>query len=529
MEHILFTIFLCIWISGCETSKDSLTKQKIESKLTSYRYFESKPPPKALTPRLKTTPSYPPPFYKKVSLAINETIPLKNVFFTLSQQAHIDIQLPTTIDKSVLFTASNQPFIGVIESLCELANLRFRLIHNGLRIEEDTPYPINYSVQFLNFIRTSDNHISVATDVFSSKSDASSTFDNGSNSRVVAKGESNFWQEVRNNLATLLDEGSFAIHQQGGIISVKGTKRQHDSVAQYLESLRTSTTAQVLIEAKVIEVHLKDEFKSGINWQKIMGSGVHVNFPLGDVIQRSSFLAPTSGQGDLFTLGYRLENFSAFLKIIEEFGSCKILSSPRLTVMNNQIAILKAAQNQVYFRLHYDKQFYVPAHRENISVTSDIQTVPIGWVLTVQPSIDADSQSVIIALRPTISRLSHSVADPAVDIALSNSNMSSSFAPKPSLVPVMEVREIESVLRLQSGETAVLGGLMETRSSQSKAQLPWLGDLTLIGPLFQAQTNCDEVIELVILLKATILDTSYTTRIPANERFLNPDDNVPPL
>lgn len=526
MGYVLFLLFL--WISGCENRKEPFTKQQFKDQLIQQYSPPSLPPvplkPPAPPPR---PPSYPRQFYQKVSIAINESIPLKNAFFTLSQQAKVGIQLPANIPQSVLFTAYDQPFIHVIQSLCDLANLRFRLIGRDLRIEEDTPYPVNYSVQFLNFVRTSDNHISVATDVFS-QTQESSSLDNGSKSRVIAKGESNFWQEVKGNLATLLGTGTFAIHQQGGIISVLGTAKQHLAVAKYLEQLRQSTMTQVLIEAKVIEVHLKDEFKSGINWHKVMDGAFQFHAPLADTALRSAFLAPPSGQGEGFTIGYQWGNFTTLLKLIEEFGVCKILSSPRLTVMNNQVAILKAAQNQVYFRLHYDKQFYVHAHRENVSVTSDIQTVPVGWVLTVQPSIDPATQSIIIALRPTISRLSHSVADPAVDIALHNGNMNTSFTPKPSLIPVMEVREIESVLQLRSGETAVLGGLMEKRSSQNKSQLPWLADLAVIGPLFSSQATFDEVIELVILLKATILPSPHTSITPADEQlFLQEPDTRP--
>ncbi len=502
MGLFYYIIFLCLILSNCHPPPP--LKTKISSQLNSSSWTT---PPVVQEKKLvrPKNPSYPSKFYRKVSIAIGENIPLKDALFKLAQEIDIDIQMSTLSDKNLIFTAQDQPFIHVIEALCDLAHWRFQLNHGGLRIEEDTPYPKHYTIPFLNFVRTSDHQISVDTDVFSHNADTRKAGDNGSNSHVTVKGESNFWSEIKSNLTNLLGAESFTVHQQGGIIIVNGTAKQHAQVEEYLNSLRKASQAQVLIEAKVIEVHLKDEFKSGINWQKLMDGAWQLTLPFGDFAQRATFLPPHGGQGELLTVGYHTGSFSSLLKLLEEFGVCKILSSPRLTVMNNQVAILKAAQNQVYFRLHYDKQFYVNTNRENVTVTSDIQTVPVGWVLTVQPSIDPATGSILIALRPTISRLSHSVSDPAVDLAF-HTHASTGQPLKPSLVPVMEVREIESVLRLQSGETAVLGGLMETRSSQNKSQVPYLGDLALIGPLFQAQAHWDEVIELVILLKATILD-----------------------
>lgn len=214
----------------------------------------------------------------------------------------------------------------------------------------------------------------------------------------------------------------------------------------------------------------------------------------------------SSTQTDVLTLGLRGKSFSGLLKAIEEFGVSRTLSSPRLTVLNNQTAILKVAQNQVYFRLNYDKQLNLSVDRESINVSSDIQTVPIGLVMAVHPSIDPYTGDIILSLRPTISRLTHSISDPAVEIAFANARSPSSVRPKPSLVPVVEVREIDSVLRLHSGEIAVLGGLMEARASNGTTKLPIAGDLPIVGQLFSAAADGDEVIELVILLRASIID-----------------------
>jgi general secretion pathway protein D len=133
--------------------------------------------------------------------------------------------------------------------------------------------------------------------------------------------------------------------------------------------------------------------------------------------------------------------------------------------------------------------------------------------MLVQPSIDPETGEIILFLRPSISRLTQSVADPAIDIAYNASiNVDSNKlkSPTPSLIPVVEVREIDSVLRLHNKEMAILGGLMEVRSSEHKQGLPGLDEVPLLRDLTGSLTEGDTIVELVIVLKATIMDNSAT-------------------
>ncbi|MBM3632896.1 MAG: hypothetical protein FJX03_04215 [Alphaproteobacteria bacterium] len=468
----------------------------------------------------KLSSPLPPIFKKIVSVIISEEVPLKDAFIELAQQTKIDLQLDSKVSERIIFSANKRPFIDIINDICTLTGLRYQISGQSIRVEVDTPYAVNYPLSFLNLARTAENRISIATDVFSSIKDNKSSADNGSNTAINGKVNNDFWAELDANLKIILTTPSqtksddndsirprYSLHRQGGLVAVYGTSRHHKLVTEYIDTLRQVVSSQVLIETKVIEVNLKNEFKSGINWQKLIGGAFHADIGLGDLAQRSRFLDPSSAQTTMFSIGLHGKTFSSLLKAIEEFGASRTLSSPRLTVMNNQTAILKVAQNQVYFRLNYDKQLNLSANRESINVSSDIQTVPIGLVMSVQPSIDQNTGHIILSLRPTISRLTHSVSDPAVEIALANAKSHTPGQLKPSLIPVVEVREIDSVLRLQSGEIAVLGGLMETRMTNGTAKVPIVGDLPFIGPLFTATADGNEVIELVILLRASIMES----------------------
>ena len=520
--RLLFCFLGGVNLLSCRTPSDSdpniLNRSHI--KLLKTTPESIRPPPRTFSKKKKPTlPVIPAIMKKRVSVTLTDEIPLKDALIELARQAEIDLQLDSKISERVVFSANKRPFIEVIKDICDLVNLRYRVIGNSIRVEVDSPYPVNYSVQFLNLARTAENRISIGTDVFSSLKDSKSSADNGSNSAIVGKGNNDFWTELDGNLKIILASDSsgkggdaklptYSLHRQGGLVSVYGTARQHQLVVDYLKSLREMVSSQVLIEAKVIEVSLKDQYKSGINWQKLVGGAFRLDMGLGDLAQRGRFLDPTSAQTDMLSIGLQKKTFSGLLKEIEEFGASRTLSSPRLTVMNNQTAILKVAQNQVYFRLNYDKQLNLAVNRESINVSSDIQTVPIGLVMSVQPSIDQETGDIVLSLRPTISRLTHSVSDPAVDIAFANAKSYSTVQPKPSLIPVVEVREIDSILRLQSGEIAVLGGLMEARTTSGTAKLPFVGDLPMVGPLFGATAEGDEVVELVILLRASIMDNA---------------------
>ncbi len=468
----------------------------------------------------------PPALLQLVSISISESQSLKPVFIELARQTGIDLQLDPAINNKIVFTAKNKPFIHVIESMCDLAGLRYKINNQALRIEIDSPYTANYNVQFLNLSRTSQNRISIATDVFSNVSNtnaAKAPIDNGSNSSVSVTGANDFWNELENNLKIILEYGSspptqgaatplanYSLHRQAGVVSILGTSKHHKAVNAYLEMLRKAACSQVLIEAKIIEVNLKDEFRSGINWQKVGNhSDWQFNGKFGDFSRNSHFLDPNSAQTDMISMGAGGKTFSAILQALQEFGASRTLSSPRLTVMNNQTAILKVARNQVYFRLNYDKQYNTSVQRESIAVSSDIQTVPIGLVMSVQPSIDLSTGEIILFLRPTISRLCQSVKDPAIDIAYNANASENSRTPAqitPSLIPVVEVREIDSILRIKNEEIAILGGLMEIRSIQDSSKLPVLGDMPILKEFLSSYTEGDQVVELVILLRAKILE-----------------------
>ncbi len=556
MYRFFIMLSLTIPLIGCrELSNRVEINPKMTSAdlktLTEAPSTDEEPQTRETPPPIDTKPTYPKNFYQRVSLSLTENIPIKPFLSELARKVAVDLQLDPSIQSQMFFQATDRPFIEIIQDLCDLTGLRYSVKNMAIRIERDVPYTENYNIQFLNLTRNSQNRISVATDVFAHNGGAATTqgaADNGSNSSVNVETKNDFWAELEGNLRILLEhdmtesnpssssktpptrptsshkKATYSVHKQGGLITIFATEKIHRRVQNYLNKLKISASSQVLIEAKIIEVTLKEEYRSGINWQKLgKRNDLRLdNAKFGDAAIKSAFLDPSQAHQNMFSFGASGTTFSAIMNALQEFGHSRTLSSPRLTVMNNQVAILKVAQNQVYFRMNYDKQYSQNVQRENVSISSDIQTVPIGLVMSVQPSIDPETGDIILFLRPTISRLSKSVSDPAVDIAY-NANLSTSGENTkltPSMVPVVEVREIDSVIRLKNTEIGVMGGLMEIRSYQYTNKIPGIGDIPVVNNLFQGTADGDSVVELVIVIKATI-NKGAPTPNAVDQRLMN--------
>lgn len=297
-------------------------------------------------------------------------------------------------------------------------------------------------------------------------------------------------------------EPAFSINRQAGMVSVYANERMHEKVSAYLDDLEKSVTSQVLIEAKILEVTLLDEFSTGINWDADVFSG---NFDIGFRDAATSgvgFAAPTLSGGAAANeafISYTSGDISAIVDAISRFGTVKALASPRVTVLNNQPAALNVAQNTVYFELDVNVTDATRDSARSVDVDSEIRNVPEGVLVNVLPTINLDNNSITMQVRPTITRITDFIPDPGVALAGVTGVVSN--------VPQINVQEIDSVLRMNSGEVAVLGGLLEDRNDSSQEAIPVLGELPVFGSLFRTQGDSVSKTELVIFIKSTILES----------------------
>jgi len=314
----------------------------------------------------------------------------------------------------------------------------------------------------------------------------------------------------------------YVVNRQASTMTVSGTSKQHEMIGKFLAKIVENTSSQVLIEAKVVEVDLSDAYQSGINWANF--GGVSFNFA-GDLSK--SITSTTSNdipslsimKNDILKKGVDL---SAAVKLLSEFGTTRALSSPRLNAVNNQQAVLSFAENIKYFNVKLtttdavkDAQGVVTTPPK-VDITSTPMEQPIGIVLNLQPSINSETQEVTLSVRPTITRLVKFVADPGYEVAKAtaiamlgaNSTPGLALASTHSDNPQVETKELDSIVKIKSGQTLVIGGLLEDKIINNDAGVPYASEVPLFGNLFKAVDKRNSKKELVIFIRATIVGSN---------------------
>ena len=502
-----------------------------------------------------------------VSVSVNQTVPLKDVLYELATQAEYDLELDPNIRGSIIFTARNKPFDLVVERICEMSGLRYKFEDGFLRVEIDKPYIKNYKLDYLSFIRSNDGNVSTAVSVVSGEG-----AETGSSYTASSQSTSDFWGELELNLEQILngvstgglktkrdpkisvaeqnpnveavapqqdgsgvtvappevvlnveslpvddeDIGSsddldgngtaYSLNKQAGVISILGSERAHKNVESYLKDIRRSITSQVLVEAKIFEVSLKDEFKTGIEWQTLTqnGSGVirflNATTPtLGSILPPNGNVATTNN----FGIGYVGSDVGAFIDAISGFGTVRALASPRLTVMNNQSAVLNVATNRVFFEIDLNRETDDDTGDVTLEIDSDIKSVPEGVLINVQPSINLEDRTISMFVRPTVTNIVGTISDPSVAFIGGGLVLSE--------IPEVNVQEIDTVVKVNSGQPIVMGGLLQDRVVDTQESVPVIGEVPVFGNLFRKKDDLIEKTELVIFLKATIINSGDDT------------------
>jgi MSHA biogenesis protein MshL len=240
---------------------------------------------------------------------------------------------------------------------------------------------------------------------------------------------------------------------------------------------------------------------------------------LSAVTQTPAGTLPAAISGSLFVLGYRNSpsnpvSFAAAIKLLDSYGNVKVLSSPKLSVMNNQTALLKVVNNIVFFNVKADTTTSNGVAQTNVTTTP--QSVSVGLVMSVTPQI-SESESVVLNVRPMISRVTSYKSDPNPNIPTGLSN----------LVPEIETREMESVMRIGNGDIAVLGGLMQDSINYKDDGIPGLSKIPGLGSLFSYKNETNAKTELVIFLRPIVVREaslegdyrSFESSLP-NSRYL---------
>ncbi len=289
------------------------------------------------------------------------------------------------------------------------------------------------------------------------------------------------------------------VNPVAGTITVNGTEKQHQLVSDYLTKVERGAQRQVLIEATIVEVNLSDNYQGGIDWSRLPVSG---GLSFSQQLLRGFGTGLSQLGANFFQMGYTnpnsdVGNFNATVKLLQEFGNTRVLSSPKLMVLNNQTALLKAVDNLVYFEIQ--AQSNTTQGVASTTFNSTAKTVALGVVMGVTPQVNDDGR-VLLTVRPTISRFLRFRNDP--NPSLCDANRTNCVA---NPVPEIQVREMESVLQIGNGQTVILGGLMQDNVQRNREQLPGADKVGDLGELFRFRDERVSKSELVIFLRPTVV------------------------
>jgi MSHA biogenesis protein MshL len=327
--------------------------------------------------------------------------------------------------------------------------------------------------------------------------------------------DTDFWKDLQRTIQTIVGDGPgrrVIVNPQTNLIVVRASPSELRTVEDFLGETAMAVSRQVVLEAKILEVSLSDRYQTGVNWSQLTSVG-GTNITLGQTGGGSIFngggvsgnagvslgnLSPGGGGfnpdpgtgvsafGGVFTLAAQSGNFNAFLEALQGQGQVQVLSSPRVSTVNNQKAVIKVGADE----------FFVTGISVVAGTTGAAQTAyqyqPFfsGIALDVTPQI-ADNGEIILHIHPAITEVT------------------SQDKPTPSgnAAPFARssVQESDNIVRAKSGHVVVIAGLMKEGTTDDNAAVPLLGDIPIAGNLFKHKRIVRVKKELVILLKPTVV------------------------
>ena len=520
-------------------------------------------------------------------------VPAQEILFALARDAKINLDIHPGIQGSVTLNALNQTLPQILTRIAKQVDMRYELENGNLIVMPDTPYLHSYRIDYVNMTRDAESAINNAMQVSNTGGSGTTGATGGSTSSIAIKNTSKnrFWETLVQNIKDILHEtdkilpdgssetvteqsggtdrivtekkitakksgnettptqvtiqeddskivtrrstfreaASVIANPENGIITVRATGKQHERIQEFIDQVMNNARRQVMIEATIVEVRLNDQYKQGINWSALIKAGGK-QFK---VVQSNVAGLPTNVGNGVFGI---ITNPAAAavaqqVSLLESFGDVRVLSSPKLSVLNNQTAMMRVVDNLVYFTVKADTVATQNAAAITTYTTTP-NTIPVGFTMSVTPQI-SENDVVLLNLKPSISRVIRYVPDPNPNLGVNNQG-----------IPETQTREMESVMRVENNQIAVMGGLMQDSINNLTDAIPGVSRIPLAGELFKQRNDTSTKTELVIFLRPVVIkdasiegdfrayrnmlpDQNFFKRVPGQESFGGPTSGKP--
>ena len=428
-----------------------------------------------------------------------EKTPLPAALRALGRTGQTLIQAEAGITGEVTIDFAGGTVRAALSALIEPAGLFFEATASGIVVRQRQT--VLYAIDYPQLTRSGSGSASITLGGATGGSGGNSRGIQNGGSQNLASGnaasdatqvsisqenQNTFWTTVEAELRTMLKEGdSLVLNRFSGVAQIAAPVKRHESIRAFIELVNRRITQQVEIEARIVEVTLRDEQKLGVDWDlaasTLDGVRVQARAPLdvagvgGTLLGANSFAA---------TLGFG--RASAIIQALKQQGEVKTVAQPRLRALNNQTAFIKVGEDRPFFRLQQTTTLQQPGAATAFNQTQEtfsVSTITIGTILAVTPQIDGD-RMITLDVLPAITRLQAIVTSPDGR----------------QTAPVTEVKQASTIVRLRDGETAIIGGLISEETAATERRIPLLGKLPLIGAAFRSKANLRARTELVIFL-----------------------------
>lgn len=438
-------------------------------------------------------------------------MPAREFFLSLMDSAGQNLVVHPGVTGEITFALRRVTLEEVLAAVRDSYGYDYRRTAYGYQIMPNQAITRTYDLNYLNVQRQghTDTRVSSGQAVTSENTGTgtggtttSSTSNTVNASLLVTTSTADFWSEVREVITMIIGKeemNQVVVNPQAGLLVVRASSGDQQAVEDFLRQAQRNLQRQVILETKILEVELSDGFQSGVNWRFLQGQK---GIGLGGFSTQASGVnipsIPVQGPDDVggvFGMTFDFGNFEGVIQLLETQGEVRVLSSPRISTLNNQKAVIKVGT---------DEYFVTDVSTTTTSLAGgttapdlDVTLTPFfsGISLDVTPQID-ERDDVTLHVRPTVSR----VEDQNKTIRLGGSDNVFNLP-----LALSTTRQSDSIVRARSGQVVVIGGLLENGNENLDANLPWASKLPIVGPLFQQQRKALRKSELIILMRPQVV------------------------
>jgi MSHA biogenesis protein MshL len=465
--------------------------------------------------------------------------PAAQVFMAIVTGTRYNMLVPPDVGGHITVSLKDVTVREALDSIRELYGYEYAVKGNRITVQSNTLQTRVFQVNYLASRRQGASELRVTSSSVNSSGSSSTPGSTNTatpgqpaggsggtvanlTSRVQTTTDNDFWGSLTVALSAIIgnaDGRKVVVNPQSGIIVVSALPREVRQVEAYLRATQTVVDRQVMLEAKILDVTLNEQFQAGVNWAAFR-SGANSKSALGVAAPGTTLAAASSGtpsslSSDSVTvypgrlgsvaatalgngfmgLALQTSNFAALLSFLEEQGTVSVLSSPRIATINNQKAILKVGTDELYVT-NVTTTTTASATGGTVSTPSvTLQPYFSGISLDVTPQVDEDN-NIVLHIHPAISVVTEreKIIDLGATLGIFQLPLASS-----------SINETDSIVRVSDGNIVAIGGLMTQNQTQDRSQLPGLGNVPGVGMLFGQRANTGSKRELVILLKPTVI------------------------